>query len=186
MSTAGPNICGTGSNYDDGADYEWEYPERIQLDDTLWAYCNVGMLKYSQRLRAQNFGFSLPSGATVTNVSFSYERVASEASTFKEYNIAMLDASGTAGTNKADTSTYWSTTHEVITKSGDGSYWGISLSPALVNDTDFGLQIKVKTDRSGTDYAAVNYVSCTVTYNTLGCIRSVCRGIGMGSFRGMM
>jgi len=95
----------------------------------------------------------------------------------------MLDANGAAGTNKADTSTYWDTSAEIITKSGDGSYWGITLSPALVNDIDFGLQIKV----SGSNASAyVDYVSCTVTYNTRGCIQSVCRGIGVGSFRGMM
>lgn len=184
MSTAGPYKCRKGSEYDDGSTASWSNPGNITSDDESYAACKLQLTKTTSRiLKAQDFGFSLPSAAVVTNVSFSYQRKASSKNYIREKNISMLDANGAAGTNKADTSTLWGTSDETITKSGDGSYWGIALSPALVNDIDFGLQIKVSGENSG---AYVDYVSCTVTYNTRGCIRSTCRGIGVGSFRGMM
>lgn len=184
MSTAGPYICKKGSEYNDGSISSWSNPGNITSDDEKYALCYL-VGTNSRILKAQDFGFSLPSTAVVTNVSFSYQRKASYPNDVLEINISMLDANGAAGTNKADTSTYWSTSVKTITKSGDGSYWGIALSPALVNDIDFGLQIKVYGDSSSIAY--VDYVSCTVTYNTpRGCIQSVCRGIGVGSFRGMM
>jgi hypothetical protein len=82
-----------------------------------------------------------------------------------ENNVAMLNASGSPGTNVADTVTTIADSDENITKSGDGAYWGISLSSSLVNDADFGFQIKVKRNGTyGTANAQVEYVSCTVTY----------------------
>jgi len=143
MSTAGPYKCMKGSEYNDGSISSWSNPGNITSDDESYAVCNILLLGETSRiLKAQDFGFSLPSAAVVTNVSFSYQRKASSSGTIRENDISMLDANGAAGTNKADTSTYWDTSAEIITKSGDGSYWGITLSPALVNDIDFGLQIK--------------------------------------------
>jgi hypothetical protein len=166
MVTAGPNICGTGFNYDDGGDVAWGLPGNIQADDTNYAITGaMAANEYSQILRAKNFGFAVPSGSVITNVSFTYQRKASIASRIMENNVAMLDASGSPGTNVADTVTTIADSDENITKSGDGAYWGISLSSSLVNDADFGFQIKVK--RNGTFdtvNARVQYVSCTVTY----------------------
>lgn len=166
MVTAGPNICGTGFNYNDGGDVAWENATNIQADDTSYAVTgSMSANKYSQILRAKNFGFTIPAGSVITNVSFTYQRKASAENYIKENNVAMLDASGTPGTNKADTVTTWNNANENITKSGDGAYWGITLNPTLVNDADFGFQIKVNSTLAGmAERASVDYVSCTVTY----------------------
>jgi hypothetical protein len=166
MATAGPNMCGTGSNYNDGGDAPWGNPHNIEADDTNYAITGAMTAgKYSQILRAKNFGFAVPSGSVITNVSFTYQRKATTASRIMENNVAMLDASGSPGTNVADTVTTIADSDENITKSGDGAYWGISLSSSLVNDADFGFQIKVKRNAVGTtENARVDYVSCTVTY----------------------
>lgn len=188
MATAGPNICGTGFNYNDGGDASWGNATNIQADDTSYAVTG-GMRanEYSQILRAKNFGFTIPAGSVITNVSFTYKRKASSTARVMENNVAMLNASGSPGTNIADTVTTISTSNENITKSGDGSYWGISLTSALVNDVDFGFQIKVKRNAGGaTENAQVYYVSCTVTYTLPSGERVVvCRGAFRGMGRGM-
>lgn len=188
MATAGPDICGTGFNYDDGGDVSWGSATNIQADDT--SYAITGSMKaneYSQILRAKNFGFTIPAGSVITNVSFTYQRKASDTARVMENNVAMLDASGSPGTNIADTVTTISASDENITKSGDGSYWGISLTSALVNDVDFGFQIKVKRNATdGTHNVRVYYVSCTVTYTLPSGERVVvCRGAFRGMGRGM-
>lgn len=186
MATAGPNICGTGFNYDDGGDVQWWDATNIQADDASYAVTSVMPANgYSQILRAKNFGFTIPAGSVITNVSFTYQRKAT--APVMENNVAMLDASGSPGTNIADTVTTISASDENITKSGDGSYWGISLTSALVNDVDFGFQIKVKSnDTLGAYYVLVYYVSCTVTYTLPSGERVVvCRGAFRGMGRGM-
>ena len=188
MATAGPNICGTGFNYDDGGSASWTNATNIQADDTSYAVTYVvAMNQYSQILRAKNFGFKIPAGSVITNVSFTYRRKADNAEGVMENNVAMLDASGSPGTNIADTVTTISASDENITKSGDGSYWGISLTSALVNDVDFGFQIKVKRNATvGTNNVQVYYVSCTVTYTLPSGERVVvCRGAFRGMGRGM-
>ena len=139
MVTAGPNICGTGFNYNDGGDATWGSPGNIQADDTNYAITgSMTAGEYSQILRAKNFGFAVPSGSVITNVSFTYQRKASVASRIMENNVAMLDASGSPGTNVADTVTTIVDFDENIIKSGDGVYWGIFFLLSLVNDVDFG------------------------------------------------
>jgi len=169
MTTAGPNACGTGSNYNDGGDNVWSNPTNIQVDDTsVAATSTMDNGKTSQGLYAQNFGFAIASGATITNISFSYKRYAASANRVTESSIKMLDATGTpAGNEKADAVTYWSSAEETITKSGDGTYWGVSLTPALVNDVDFGLKIKATVLGSVSSHPHVQFASCTVSY-TLG------------------
>lgn len=188
MATAGPNICGTGFNYDDGGDASWVSATNIQDDDTLYAITNgMSANQYSQILRAKNFGFTIPAGSVITNVSFTYRRKAGNTGRVMENNVAMLDASGSPGTNIADTVTTISNSDENITKSGDSAYWGISLTQSLVNDVDFGFQIKVKRNAAGFyENAQVYYVSCTVTYTLPSGERVVvCRGAFRGMGRGM-
>ena len=188
MATAGPNICGTGFNYNDGGDVSWGSATNIQADDTSYAITDVmPTSEYSQILRAKNFGFTIPAGSVITNVSFTYQRKSSYSGRILENNVAMLDASGSPGTNIADTVTTISASDENITKSGDGSYWGISLTSALVNDVDFGFQIKVKRNATAGVYnVQVYYVSCTVTYTLPSGERVVvCRGAFRGMGRGM-
>lgn len=184
MSTAGPNMCGTGSDYNDGSGTAWSNPAYIQADDGNYATCAIIKQNFSHMLKAQNFGFSIPLDATVINVSFSYQRKAYAANNIKEKTVTMLDASGSAGTDVADTSTTWTLSDVIITKSGDGSYWGITLSSSLVNDADFGLQIKLQNVGTADTTALIDYVSCTVTYSLGGLPQSECRGAFIGSFRG--
>ena len=188
MATAGPNICGTGFNYNDGGDASWGGTTNIQADDTSYAITSgMGRNEYSQILRAKNFGFTIPAGSVITNVSFTYKRKSSDYGKILENNVAMLDASGSPGTNIADTVTTISNSDENITKSGDSAYWGISLTQSLVNDDDFGFQIKVKRNAVGAiENALVYYVSCTVTYTLPSGERVVvCRGAFRGMGRGM-
>lgn len=154
--------CGTGSNYNDGGDRVWASATNIQVDDGNYASSAMSAGEDSMALYAQNFGFAIPSSATITNVSFSYIRYTSSP-VVRENIIAMLDGDGTpSATNNASLFVGFDTSDETITKSGDSAYWGLTLTPTLVNDTSFGLKIKANAGNTATAY--VQYVSCTVTY----------------------
>jgi len=82
MSTAGPYKCMKGSEYNDGSISSWSNPGNITSDDESYAVCNILSGETTSRiLKAQDFGFSLPSAAVVTNVSFSYQRKADSPTT---------------------------------------------------------------------------------------------------------
>ena len=166
MTTAGPNICGLGFNIDDGGNVAWSNPGRITTADDSYSTCAISYgYKKSQLLIANNFGFSIPAGATITNVSFTYRRDLTTA-TCTENTIQMTDAyTSLTGNNKA--SGYWDGTPTESTRSGDSTYWGVTLTPTLMNDAGFGLMIKVEYNGYSTT-ARVDWVSCTVTYTVGG------------------
>lgn len=163
--TEGPNACGTGSNYNDGGDIAWTDPANVQVDNSDYAHAiQYQPVPSTQALYAKNFGFTIPTNAIITNVTFSYKRRCSLAR-ITEKNVVMCDSSGNpTGIDKADVITTWGTTTETITKSGDSDYWGMPLTPALVNDADFGLKISASLITGSGDTAFVLYISCTVTY----------------------
>jgi large repetitive protein len=186
VSTSGPNSCGTGSNYNDGGDVAWSNPTNIQANDAAYATVALPASKVSQELKAQNFGFAIPTDATITNVAFSYIRKASAAVSIIT-SVYMLDASGAIGLGDVSDGNGWAITDETISPSGDSAFWGLTLTPALVNSANFGLAIWAYNLVGTTVTASVEYVSCTITYtggsadNYSG--RGIARGIARGIFR---
>lgn len=167
MSTAGPNICGTGAS-SGGGSVAWSNPTDIQADDTSWAVVSFPGAGYSNYLKASHFGFAIPSGATITNISFSFARKASLTSRITEYLVKLLNTSGLTDGNNVGSGAFWTSPEAVTTVSGDATYWGVTLTPALVNDVDFGLAIEVSAASGVAVTASVDYVSCTVTYTVPG------------------
>ena len=53
------------------------------------------------------------------------------------------------GDNKADTSTAWSTTESYITYGGESDKWNATLTPAIVNATNFGVGVACIVSASG-------------------------------------
>ncbi len=119
---------------------------------------------YSYLLKASNFAFVIPTEATVTGVKVTVERKA--AGTIKDAIVKLLDGSGALqGNDKADTATAWPTSDTAKDYGGDSDTWGATVTPAVINDTDFGVAIAVKAD--AVDSAAyIDYVSMTVYYST--------------------
>lgn len=152
MASAGP-FFGTGSNLDRGGS-EWEYPTSINAIDDDEASTNVDY--YSDYLVCKNLGFAIPSSAIITDVSFTYRRWAWLKGIIQDDSIVLCDG----GNNVANTS-YWD--NETITKHGGNAYWGVTLTPTMVNSANFGLKISAKSN-AGYNIGTIDYVTCTITY----------------------
>ncbi|TSC61926.1 MAG: hypothetical protein G01um1014106_684, partial [Parcubacteria group bacterium Gr01-1014_106] len=124
----------------------------------------------SQYLKATNFSFSIPSGATITGIVVQVERVRSVDITNMEDNSIRLVQDGTiAGNNKA-TSTVWPFDPESTAAYGSSSdLWGLSWTASQINSADFGVVISVKrTDGCESPCteggAGIDHVTITVSY----------------------
>lgn len=179
MTVVGPNACALGNSYADGGTTAWATPTNIYTDDTNYATANMPGDTLSRMLRAQQFGFAIPGGAVITNVSFGLKYKCTSFNQVDELKFYMLGADGLpAGNNKANTSTHWPyNTDGLKTLSGDATYWGLTLTPALINDNDFGIGIATRNRDATSNTAYVNYVSCTVTYEVSGGIGLVGSGL---------
>lgn len=90
-----------------------------------------------------NFGFAIPSAATILGITISAVLVSQSAGTDATLAQAALWVSGAQlGTAKTP-ATLFTTTPDTVTYGSAGDSWGASLTPAIVNDPSFGFSMAV-------------------------------------------
>jgi len=176
-------FAGTGVNFNDGGTTAWSNPTNIQGDTTSTAAtCNVGTNGgTSQKLRASNFGFAIPSTATILGVTVEIENSAANNNRHFENNIQLLKAGTESGTNRSTGAAI--TTSKAFSVYGSSSdLWGNTLSPSDVNNSGFGVSFKISRSASQTTTTSVFRVRITVEYqtNTYSNLESMGRGMNRG------
>ena len=128
----------------------WANHENALVDDTTYAIFSAGSTyasKYSYYLKIQDFGFNVPSTATISGAAVSIRRYAAYGSASipaygRDTYLKLVGADGTPqGTSHADTSTLYGTTAETVVYGGATDTWGLTLTPDIVNDADFGVAL---------------------------------------------
>ena len=101
---------------------------------------------WTHQLRLTDFGFSVPTGATVKGVKLELKRSASQ----NDGDYYVMDAGsvatrvlkgGTVSPLRPATYSHWATSPEWATYGGPTDLWGVSLTPADVNDPAFGFAV---------------------------------------------
>lgn len=159
MATTGDRIAGTGTSVTRSTGTAWTNPGNITANDGTTASITGGSAG-SAYLVASNFGFTIPTGSVIQGVTVKFD--AAESSTGTESVTAQLQDAGAAliGTTLAQTVS--GTTLTVYTYGGTANLWGTgtSLTPAVVNDPDFGVRFWFTTTHNMT----VDYVSIAIEY----------------------
>jgi hypothetical protein len=164
MAMVGPSGPGTVTdNGDNGA--AWTNPNNMKLDDTNYATVSILKSKVCNSVLCNNFGFTIPSGATVTDLAFTCKRKATTANTIIGQYILVDDTGMIIEASYQADAAAWAITDASSTFSGNSVYWGVTLTPTLLNDVDFGvLMLCENDDVSTTRVASVQYISMTITY----------------------
>lgn len=158
-------FAGTGANDNSIGIAAWSQPTRITADDGLGAGGFPSDGETTNYLKGANFGFTIPPGATIDGVIVSIERRDSDGTDAAFDNSVKLVKGGTvSGNNKADTGTAWPSAYTVKTYGSSSDLWGLALTPADVNASDFGVVLAI--DAIGADLSStqVDYISITVHY----------------------
>jgi hypothetical protein len=146
-------------------DVAWEDFNNIKADDGSESYAVNTSGSYTQRLKATNFGFSLPAGATINGIKVEIDRCEHLAlANVSDYRVQLLDASGLlVGNNKAS-GNEWETSYTVATYGGAEDTWNATPTKAMVEDADFGVVLSV-TYTAGASYEPmVDFIRMTVYY----------------------
>jgi len=163
-------------------------PGTIINDDVIgnrpWMYCDDAYTsnnEYARRaglsaggtsniLKATNFGFSVPSGATIDGIKVQIERDALGYPGVWDNLVRLVDHTGNyVGNNKAK-SAAWSKTESYISFGGSTNKWGETWTRAIINDVDFGVGLSVILDPAdGGDphTALVDHIRITVYYTEI-------------------
>ena len=160
-----------GTATDAGSD--WTTPDNIKADDGAIAYVWTGYSWVSSVLTGSNFGFTIPTGATINWVKVEIRKCCDE-DNFQGYctdeKIALYDGSSESN-NYADTVTYWpgvGTWPGEIVVYGGSDTWGLALTPALVNSSSFAVRMQTDAYNDSGHYSTpyIDFVRVTVDYTS--------------------
>jgi len=167
----------------------WSNPGNAASSNDVYAVFSTSGVQQSHYLKATNFGFSVPAGATIDGVAVSIERKAGHDSTLRNVvdSVVKLVVGGTvSGNNKAATSTKWPTSDGSVSYGGAADLWGLTPSAADVNGSDFGVVLSATSAGSnGKTSGSVDHITITVTYTaSSGETVSVTLGRSLGASAG--
>lgn len=168
MASQGANSCGTAVNDTSIGTQAWDNPTNIYTSDNVYAGgTNPNSIIYNY-LKATNFGFTIPSGATIDGIKVEVECNGSPAvSAFpKEYSMKIVKGGTIDGTNKANTAnTLPQYTDAYITFGGTTDKWGLTWTDSDINASNFGFAFSVSVDWDKAPVAvSVDHIRITVYY----------------------
>lgn len=169
MSSAGPTAPGSAASDSSIGTKAWGTPSNILADDGT--ACNSAgqssaTVVYTYYLKATNFGFSIPSGATINGVEVVWQTSRARADgTAKDYVCKLVKGGTIQGDDKA-VGTDLTTSYVNYSYGGASDLWGLSLADSDVNASDFGAAISYEYSGNGTNnqIIRVDYMTITVTY----------------------
>jgi hypothetical protein len=167
QSTIGPNFAGTGVT-GGGTGVAWTDPGNISVDDNSYATASsITTDQLTQVLQATNFGFSIPSDATLAGIEVIIARYSptTDPNIIRDNSVRLLKSGSPIGTNKAITGTNWPNNTEGVGEAIYGSSsdsWGTTWTPAEINSSDFGVELIATNIGYNAHTASVDYIQITV------------------------
>jgi len=155
-----------GTVVNDGTGNEWRNVNNVKISDNVYAY-KLDDWGDENKLKATNFGFSIPTGATIDGIEVEIERRATGDQLVKDDSLYIVKSDGNYGSsNKADTVNLWPTTDTYKTYGSPSDLWGETWTAEDINSSNFGVGISAHC--YFVDYgskAEIDHIRITVYYS---------------------
>lgn len=171
MATAGPNFPATAADDASIGVRTWTNTGNIFAKDAAYASTTAAITftNVSHYLKATNFGFSIPSGATINGITAVYTRCGSTGAA-NDQNVKLVKAGTIVGTSQPLAGS-WSSSGIMRddTLGGPSNLWGTTWTDTDINDTGFGIVMNCKSSSFKTvTTPRVDSVTLTIDYTTSG------------------
>lgn len=144
----------------------WSNPNNAKVSDNVYAtaiYNNA--VDDAHYLKATNFGFSIPAGATINGILVEVQKkLGNAAESAVDQFVKIVKGGAVGATNKADTTTEWSTTEAYKSYGGSSDLWGTTWTPTDINASNFGFVITPQGGAGASVDAQVDHIRITVYY----------------------
>jgi len=173
MASQGPNSPATAANDTSIGVTSWTSPNDVFTSNNVRANIYGGFGNFvSHYLKATNFGFSIPSGATINGIVAEIETSTSTPQpngNVADYSVKIVKGGTISGTNKAGNN--WSSTESYKTYGTSSDLWGVSWTDTDINSSDFGVGLSVTytyDSKEGPSTLQIDHVRITVYYTAGG------------------
>lgn len=165
----------------------WSTPNNAKVSDNTYTIVAASFTGDTHYLKATNFGFAIPSGATINGVSVSFERkkIVGNPNTVTDSVIKLVKGGTVSGTNKSAGAT-WNNTEGTVTFGGAADLWGLTLTDTDVNASTFGVVLSATMSvaiSKNPCNAYVDFISITIDYTEGGGGGSLSVPVAMSSQR---
>lgn len=171
MATAGPNFPATGADDASTGTRVWTNTGNIFAKDGSYASTTavVSFAVGSHYLKATNFGFSIPSGATINGITAVFTRCGSGVPC-QDTGVKIVKGGTITGTDQKS-GTYWSSagTMRDDTYGGATNLWGTTWTDTDINNSGFGIVLSCASSSfKSTTTPRVDSVTLTIDYTAGG------------------
>lgn len=169
--TAGPHDAGTGANVTGIGTVAWANPGNITDPDSPYATASVSAGNTTNYLRGTNYGFNIPSNATILGIQVAIRRTSNQSLGYgMRDNVVSLVKDNTIVGNNLATTSIWPTSFGIANYGGTSNLWGTTWTPADINNANFGVVLSAtSTMIFSTSSPNVDYLRITVTYSLPAC-----------------
>lgn len=170
MASAGPNYPSTAVNDTSVGTISNASVTNIYADDgsvTITAMSG-GSGTLSNYIKATNFGFSIPSGATIDGIVVEIKRRRTSIGGNTTDNSVRIVKGGTISGNDYAISTTYSTAYTYYTYGSSSDLWGLSWTDSDINASTFGIAFSVKKTTGKVNQVNADAARITVYYTTGG------------------
>lgn len=171
----------TSTNVNTIGTVAWTNAGNALSNDDTYATVAVSGGAISNYLQVTNFGFTIPSEATITGIAVTigrFENTTNTGNDVRDHTLRLMKAGVLVGDNDANTGTDWPTTEAAATYNGStNTLWGTTWTPAEINASNFGIALAVNSTNVRT--ASVDYIQIQITYT--GTYKSEFQSMSTGS-----
>ncbi|HEY4503407.1 MAG TPA: hypothetical protein VJC14_03170 [Candidatus Paceibacterota bacterium] len=170
----GPKDPDSANNASDVGTLSWNtpgvIPNILNTSDNLYATSTMNGTAATNYLKATNFSFSIPKGATILGISVGIERSRTSdigpSIEIRDNEIKIIKSDGTLGSQNKSKTTNWPTADTYTSYGSTTDLWGENWTASDINNANFGVAISAKgMSSSGNNRdAQVDHVRITVNY----------------------
>jgi hypothetical protein len=152
-----------------GSSTNWSSANNAKVSDSSYATAAwvVGS-KPTYYLKATNFGFAIPAGATINGIVAEIQEKSSVDTTSdycSESHVVIIKSDGTLGTTDKKVAGHISVTESYVSHGGTTDLWDVVWTAEDINDVDFGFAfVGALTSVEDTVTVSVNHMRVTVYY----------------------
>lgn len=169
----GTGIANGSSFVMEGLGAAFSATPNVGLTDNNYATAEVAFNSLgessTQYLKVSGFNFSIPANAIICGITVHIRKRASGTASVNtritDEEVKIIKNGTITGLNKAST-TVWPTDFVTESYSGDAAYWGVPLTPADVNDPQFGIAFsgKLSSLEKAFPRVEIDHISMVVEY----------------------
>ena len=167
-TSQGSRSPGTMSDDSGTGTVVWATPDNAKVNDGSYTTAQNGADSppvYSHHLKATNFGFSIPDGATINGILVQIEENnAGSLGAMEDETVKIIKADASIGAeNKANVGISWTNMTTYTDYGANDDLWSESWTPANINDSDFGVALSIQINSNFVS-GRVDHIQITVYY----------------------